>query len=400
MLLYILNSSLLVFSPIVFFFSIIILIISLRAKRLKPKVDFFPKVSVVVWFWKGGNIIERKIKNLLSLSYPKEKYEIIIVDNHSNDETEKVCKIYEKKGLIKFYKTPKQYSKKAFGLDEAIKKLAKNEIIAITDPDGICEKDWLKKIVQPFKNPNVAAVAGMIHCGNYYENLLTKFRAIEDEWFYNISTTGTRFKKDVQFFCGANYAVRKSSLEAIGLHGKKTLVEDYETSLIMQSRGMKIEVVDANVWQEEVSTLKEYYRQRIRWYGGGAQLYKKYGSLFVHLLKKKPLGTFLLHVRHSVPLLSFASLSMFTLSLTLKNTLSILINFLSFLNLNVSLAIGLMKFRKKKLIKYVPLYLVIDPILILSTLGKVFFIKKKGKTIEWKSLGKNYYHRGVKLILD
>ena len=55
----------------------------------KPKItyDFFPRVSLMVYAWQSGNVIERKIQNFLNLDYPKELREIIVYDNHSFYET-------------------------------------------------------------------------------------------------------------------------------------------------------------------------------------------------------------------------------------------------------------------------------------------------------------------------
>jgi cellulose synthase/poly-beta-1,6-N-acetylglucosamine synthase-like glycosyltransferase len=132
-------------------------------------------VSVISWFWKDGNIVERKIKNFLSLNYPG-KFEIIIIDNASNDETFKICSKYSKMGKIKYMRVMKPYDRKAFALDEAIKKIAKYDILAMTDPDGVCEKKWLEKIVEPFKDKKVGAVIGLTHAGNFHKNLeSTKF---------------------------------------------------------------------------------------------------------------------------------------------------------------------------------------------------------------------------------
>jgi cellulose synthase/poly-beta-1,6-N-acetylglucosamine synthase-like glycosyltransferase len=260
---------------ILFLISLIFLGISLNAKKPKYKKDFFPPVSVISWFWRDGNIVERKIKNFLSLKYPG-KYEVIIIDNASKDETREICERYAKKGLIKYYRATKEHDRKAFALDEGIKKVARYDILAMTDPDGVCEKDWLTKIVQPFKDEKVGAVIGLTHCGNFHKNLFTKMRAVEDEWFYVISPLGRTFGKDVHLVCGANYAVRRDALKSVGYHGKKTLAEDFELTIELYSKNWKVKVADANVWQEEVENVKQYVRQRLRWQDSATEAFKFY----------------------------------------------------------------------------------------------------------------------------
>ncbi|WP_455370058.1 glycosyltransferase, partial [[Eubacterium] cellulosolvens] len=160
-------------------------IIVLNFQKAKLDYEFFPQVSLMSYGWESGNVIERKIENYLAQDYPKEKFEVIIYDNKSIDETPQICRRYEKEGLIEYYTPPKFYDRKAPVLDQAIGKYADREIVALTDPDGVCERDWAKKIMQPFKDPRVGAVVGVTHCGNYHKNLFLKFRAIEDEWWYH-----------------------------------------------------------------------------------------------------------------------------------------------------------------------------------------------------------------------
>lgn len=388
---------LLIFSFVVFLISLIFLIISLNARRPKHKKDFFPNVSVISWFWKDGNIVERKIKNFLSLDYPG-KYEIIIVDNGSNDETEKICKKYVKKGLIKYYRTPKEYDRKAYGLDQAIKKVAKYDVLAMTDPDGISKKDWLINLVQPFKNKKVGAVIGLTHCGNFYKNLFTRLRAVEDEWTYVIYPLGRNFGKDTQYICGANYAVRKKALKSVGYHGKKSLAEDLELSIQLHSKGWEIKVVDAEVWQEEVQNIRGYMRQRLRWQNATLETFKSYSKEIKKIFKKRPFGFFISLISYPIHILSLFSLIGMFLGLIFSfNTF--LISLASFLIFNLSIIIGLIRFKRTHLIPCVPIFLVVDSFLMIYCFILLRYFKYIKKRIVWRSLHDGYYHAGAKLIL-
>ena len=143
---------------------------------LKPKV--LPKVSVMTYAYKNdwaGNVIKRKIENFLKLDYPKDKYEIIVYDNGSTGRTLKICREYSRRGLIKHYRSSKGYNRKGLVLDDVIRSIAKGDIIALTDPDGICERDWLMKhVCNLMSNKKIGASIGMIYCGNWYKNFLTR----------------------------------------------------------------------------------------------------------------------------------------------------------------------------------------------------------------------------------
>lgn len=390
-------SLLLIFSIIIFLFSLIFLFIGINARRLKYKKDYFPNVSVISWFWKDGNIIERKIKNFLSLKYPG-KFEIIIVDNASQDETKKICEKYVKKGLIKYYRTKKEYDRKAYGLDEAIKKIAKYDVLAMTDPDGICDKNWLVKLVQPLKDKKVGATIGLTHCGNFNKNFFTKLRAVEDEWVYTICLLGRIFGKDVQFIYGANYAVKRKALKEVGFHGKKTLGEDIELSINLYNKGWRIKVVDADVWQEEVQSIREYIRQRLRWQDSAIGLFKFYSNKIYNVFKKNPFGLFSLLIFSSIQIFSFLSLIIILGGLVFSFN-AFLFGVASFFILNVAIIIGLFRFKRIHLVPYVPFFIIIDPFLVIYCQLVMRYLKFLKRKIVWRSLYNGYYHAGSKLIL-
>jgi cellulose synthase/poly-beta-1,6-N-acetylglucosamine synthase-like glycosyltransferase len=387
------------FGAVLLALSLIFLVIGISARRPKYKIDYFPPVSVISWFWRDGNIVERKIKNFLSQKYPG-KFEVIIVDNCSNDETKKICEKFAKKGLIKYYRSAIEYDRKAYALDEAIQKVAKYDIIAMTDPDGICKEDWLANIVQPFKDKRVGAVIGLTHAGNFYRNFFTKLRAVEDEWNYVISPLGRRrLGKSVQLVCGANYAVRRSALKSVGYHGKKTLGEDLELTIKLYAKGWRVRVTNAEVWQEEVESLKEYIRQRLRWIDTGVMCGKYYFKHFVKIAKRRSIGFILFSLSHLIHLFGFVSFLLALLSLLFSANL-LIFSLASFIILNFSIIVGLIKFKRKYLIPYVPFFFILEPIYFLYC----FFLRwwiliVKKKPIVWRSLYNGYYHRGSEIIL-
>jgi len=384
-------------SGILFSFSLLFLFLSLIVKKPKYKREFFPPVSVISWFWKDGNIVERKIKNFLSLNYPG-KFEIIIIDNASDDETCNICTKYAKMGKIKYFRVVKPYDRKAYALDEAIKKVAKYNILAMTDPDGICEKDWLAKIVQPFKDEKVGAVIGLTHCGNFYKNFFTKMRAVEDEWFYVISPLGRQSKVDVNLVCGANYAVRREALRKVNYHGKKTLAEDFELTIKLHNKGYDVKVTDASVWQEEVESLGEYIRQRLRWQGASVEGFWNYAREILRIFKLKPSGWFFFNLSYAISLFSLIYLLLAAYGWFFSFR-ALVFSILGWLVLNLSITVGLKKVSRSDLIKYVPFYLLVEPLLSTFIFAIVIGLKLVGKKILWRSLHDKYYHSGTRIVM-
>ena len=378
--------------------SIFYLVTVWNVKRPEYKEEFFPTVSLMAYAWQSGNVIERKIKNFLEQDYPRDRFEVIIYDNDSTDETADICLEYERRGLIKYYRPLRAYDRKAPVLDQAIEGVAKGEIIALTDPDGVCERGWLRKIVQPFKDRGVGAVAGVTHCGNYHKNLFTKLRAIEDEWWYNICVLGRSGKmriSDFQPLCGANYALRRSAWESVGRSHGGGLIEDYEMTLRLYEKGWGIAAADAHVWQEEVEDLRQYIRQRRRWYSFGLRK-----ILSGRRRVDKALGALPISMQ-AISLLSLIYFAIIFSQSALHGPLTAysLAFAAPLLLIYLALAFGLVKVGKARLLPYIPLFLTLDSALQMAVFLEAK-IRSKGEPKWVKLVEGKYYHVGTEIRMD
>ncbi|MBN2202838.1 MAG: glycosyltransferase family 2 protein [Candidatus Aenigmarchaeota archaeon] len=374
--------------------SLLSLLYAIVAKRQKaPKMpEKLPKVSVMTYAYMddwAGNVIKRKIENFLKLDYPKNKMEIIVYDNGSTGKTLRICKQYEKMGLIKHYRSDKGYNRKGQVLDDAIRDVAKGDIIALTDPDGICERSWLRKHVGTLmSNKKIGASIGMIFCGNWYKNLMTRMRAIEDNWMINISYLGREKLGVEQYLCGANYAFKRSVWKNIGGHGK-SLVEDEEMAENLKKRGWKIAVTGASVWQEEVESIKHFFIQRMRWYSLPIRFVfskKKFASSLVSL---NPVAI------QTVSLISLIALLVSASQLVrMLSAATLLVSFLT-------LVISLVKMKEKHLIAFIPVYLFLDTFLTLVCLFFARGVSLLGKEVRWERLSnRKYYHNGTRIKVN
>jgi len=356
----------------------------------EPKV--LPKVSVMTYAYKNdwaGNVIKRKIENFLNLNYPRNKYEIIVYDNGSTGKTQRILDEYAKRGLIKHYRSKKGYNRKGLVLDDVIRDVAKGDIIALTDPDGICEKDWLMKhVCNLMSSKKIGASMGMIFCGNWHKNLFTRMRAIEDVWMIDIASLGRARISDVQFICGANYSFKRKAWKDAGGHGK-TLIEDAEVASRLQNKGWKIAVTDAAVWQEEVEDLHGFVLQRLRWYSA---------PLSFVFRKNKIAATYLSIIPWSIQTISMFSLITFVfagnLFLSVFSLFPLLISALA-------LSIGLVRMKEKRLIPFILPYLTYDAAIsfICFTLAKILSVLRK--EVRWVRLSNcKYYHNGTKIKIN
>jgi cellulose synthase/poly-beta-1,6-N-acetylglucosamine synthase-like glycosyltransferase len=379
--------------------SIFYVFLAWNAKKPVRTAHYFPSVTAMAYAWQSGNVIERKIKDFFSQDYPSKNLEIIIYDNDSTDETSAICRKYEEKGLIKYYRPKRPHDRKTPVLDEAIENEATGQIIALTDPDGVCEKEWVKEIVQPFSDPEVGAVAGITHCGNWHKNLFARLRAVEDEWWNNISFLARDGKVRITKFqplCGCNYAFRRTTWEDIGRSHGTSLLEDLEVSLKLHQKGWRLAVADANVWQEEVENIDEYLRQRRRWYSfksldivnGDGKLDRIIGSL--------PQGIQMTALFSLLTFLVILTWNLFFFRIEMNETLFAASPFLLH---NLGLMCGLFKAAKARFIPHVPIFLTADALLQLWCFVDVRLCR--GEEPKWVRLASGkYYHVGSELRMD
>ncbi|MCM8823079.1 MAG: glycosyltransferase [Candidatus Omnitrophica bacterium] len=148
-------------------------------------------------------------------------YEVIVVDNNSNDKTKEIFESYKEKfnGRLRYIFEPIQG--KPYALNTGIKE-AKGEIIAFTDDDCIVDKRWVLNISNVFQNKLVDMVGGKVMpilpaslpkwLSNYKDNLL-KYPLM----YYDLGDRYIQFNHNIKIFpIGANMIVRKSSFNKFG----------------------------------------------------------------------------------------------------------------------------------------------------------------------------------------
>ena len=101
--------------------------------------------------------IADKLRNSLSINYPREKLEIIVFSDGSTDDTEDIVKQYEAGGVRLL--ASKEHRGKIEGMNMAVK-MSRGEILFFSDVDTVLEKDSILNLVRYFGDPEVGGVAG------------------------------------------------------------------------------------------------------------------------------------------------------------------------------------------------------------------------------------------------
>jgi len=231
------------------------------------------KVSVIVPVYNGEKVIADCLKALLSQNYPKNKYEIIVVDDGSKDKTKEIVKKFRKVRLLQQeHKGPA--AARNFGA-----RLAKGKILLFTDADCIPDKDWIKNMVRHFEK-GVVGVSGTYKTLNK-ESLVARFVGYEIERRHKelerkkyidfIGTYSAGYRRDVFFkFKGFDESFPIAS------------GEDAELSFRLAENGYKmIFSKDAFVWHNHPDSIFKLAKQQF-WRGfWRVFLYRKHRNKFI-----------------------------------------------------------------------------------------------------------------------
>lgn len=259
---------------------------SSRNKKKTPRLseEKLPAISVVVPVKNEERVVSRLLKALLTLDYPQQKKEIIIVEDGSADKTVEICKEYVKQQPNHVKLLHKSASNgKAAALNYAIKH-AKGEIIAVFDADNVPEPDILQKVVKYFEVQSVAAVQGITRSINAGENMLANLVSYEEAMRFEVLFRG---KDDLNLFVpltGSCQFIRRNVFEEVGEWDEESLSEDTEMSVRLLGKGYRIRYApDVQSWQENPVNLTQLINQRTRWFRGCMEVALRYGKLITKL---------------------------------------------------------------------------------------------------------------------
>ncbi len=238
-----------------------------------------PTFSVVVPVKNEGKIVGRLFKALSKLDYPKEKVQIVVVEDGSTDDTLSVCQEFQSHRENVVVLNRQISNGKPSALNFALKHCT-GDFIAVFDADNVPAPDSLFNAVKYFDDPSVAALQGRNLTINSAQNMLTQFIAYEEAIWCESYLRG---KDTLDLFVhlkGSCQFVRRSVLERSVGFDETTLSEDMEMSARLTHDGYKIRYGgDVCSWQESPSTLKSLFSQRTRWFRGTMEVAFRYGKL-------------------------------------------------------------------------------------------------------------------------
>lgn len=208
-------------------------------------------ISIVIPSYKAEKYIARAIKSLLNQDY-KGKYEIIIVDS-GKDKTAEIASEFP----VRIFKQPPKGPGAArnYGVRKA-----KGDIIVFIDADCFVPRSWLRKLVKPFSDKNIAAVGGTYKNANK-DKVVAKFLQ------YEIEERHEKMKKfkQIDFVGTFNCAYRKDVFNKMGGFKEELIqAEDIDLSYRVSAKHKVVFNSSAYIYHYHVGSLGRYLKQKFQ----------------------------------------------------------------------------------------------------------------------------------------
>lgn len=238
-----------------------------------------PQVTIQLPLFNELYVIERLIENVCKINYPKDKMEIQVLDD-STDETQEIAanlvKHYQEQGFdIHYIHRTNREGYKAGALKNALN-FCKGEFVAIFDADFVPNKDFLMKTIPHFKNPKVGMVQTRWEHLNADYSYLTKTQAMNLDGHFCMEQ---QVRNKAGFFINFNGTAgiwRKETIFDAGNWQADTITEDMDLSYRAQLKGWKfVYLNDVTSPAELPADINALKAQQFRWTKGSIETGKK-----------------------------------------------------------------------------------------------------------------------------
>lgn len=274
-------------------------------RRLKvEKESVGHHFSIMVPARNEEKVIDRTLRKILTLDYPRHLFEVLLIDDGSTDNTRNIAAHLQREfqNLDILAIPPEQSGRgKSQALNTGYRYLIQKAqppgndwIIGVFDADGQPKADMLKKASYQFTNPQIGAVQTLVRISNRHDNFLGLLQEIEFSTFARVTQFVRNIFKGAVALGGNGQFIRSSALNSITLSNgewwkRGALTEDLDIGTRLLLKGWENEFLSTtNVEQQGVDNFRALYKQRTRWAWGTYQALQTYvltGSIFLSKVK-------------------------------------------------------------------------------------------------------------------
>src|SRR3989344_3281819 len=132
------------------------------------------KITIIIPTYNEEKHIGNCLRSIFAQNYPKRYLQVIVIDNDSTDKTLEIAR--ELGAEVRSLPGEKEEVKRS----HAIRKYAKGEIIGMVDADNYLppQKEWLRRMIAPFDDPEIAATDPVYYAYREEDNMITKYGAL------------------------------------------------------------------------------------------------------------------------------------------------------------------------------------------------------------------------------
>jgi cellulose synthase/poly-beta-1,6-N-acetylglucosamine synthase-like glycosyltransferase len=241
----------------------------------KPRRMIYPRVTVQIPVYNDPVVVEC-VRSCLRFDYPGDKYDIIVIDDSSDGRTSRMLDKLKAEG--KDFRIIRRKSRRGFkagALNDATR-VSTGDIIVIFDSDYVLGADFLRKIVQPFRDRGIAFVQTRWDYINPRKSIVSRIAMMSYNAFHQCSMP-VKERIGTSIFCGTGGAIRKSVLLEAGGWNEENIGEDIDLTVRILDRGHRQAYLPYVKARGEVpETLKSFVKQQERWAYGTTKVMREY----------------------------------------------------------------------------------------------------------------------------
>lgn len=242
--------------------------------------DDLPLYTVLVPLHREGRIVPRLIERLKAIDYPPDRLQILLLIELDDEQTRAAIGACQPPPHIRPLTMPPGQPRTKpralnVGLNEAV-----GEFIVIYDAEDHPDRDQLRKAVAAFRQlpEQVVCVQARLNFYNAHQSLLTRLFAVDyavwyDQLLPGLAHTVVAASGAFVPLGGTSNHFRVSVLRRVGGWDPYNVTEDCDLGVRLGREGLRVGMLDSITWEEAVTAVRPWVRQRSRWIKGYLQTY-------------------------------------------------------------------------------------------------------------------------------
>lgn len=256
-------------------------------------MDNLPLVSIIIPVKNEERMLDKCLKSLQGVEYPKERLEIIVSDGHSTDKSKEIALRYGTKMVTNDKEIVVSGRNRGF-------EISKGDIVVFTEADCIFDSKWVKNSIKYFADSNIGGGGGRILMPNdssSFEKAIDIIFNVAELFHMTSHRKNVSSVIKVDDIPGGNAFYRRQALEKVMPVDENLLTaEDSLMNLCIRRLGYQLVFAsDVMLWHYHRSSFKRFARQTYRYAIGRLQVGKKERELIsmFHILSGFSLPIFL-----------------------------------------------------------------------------------------------------------